>query len=60
MKKNSVLILGASSDIAKSSAYKFATNGYDLLLAARKPEELKIVNELPTLPNGKINRKYYS
>ena len=25
-----------------------------------KPKELKIVNELPTLPNGKINRKYYS
>ena len=42
MKKNSVLILGASSEIAKSSAYKFATNGYDLLLAARKPAELRI------------------
>ena len=25
-----------------------------------KPKEIKIVNELPTLPNGKINRKYYS
>ena len=24
-----------------------------------KPKEIKIVNQLPTLPNGKINKKYY-
>ena len=41
MKKN-ILILGALSDIAKSTAHKFASNGYNLLLAARKVSELEI------------------
>ena len=41
MSKNYVLILGALSDIAKSTAHKFAANGYNLLLAARKPSDLK-------------------
>ena len=40
--KKYVLILGALSDIAKSTAFKFAENGYDLLLAARKLSELEI------------------
>lgn len=36
-----VLVLGASSDIAMAIARKFAANKYDLQLAARKPAELK-------------------
>ncbi len=35
-----VLILGATSDIAKAVAYKYASQGYDVTLAARKPEQL--------------------
>jgi hypothetical protein len=35
-----VLILGATSDIAKALAYKFASEGYNLTLAARKAERL--------------------
>ena len=40
--KKYILILGALSDIAKSTAHKFASNGYNLLLAARKISELEI------------------
>ncbi len=36
-----VLIIGAQSDIAKAVARKYAANGYDLFLAARKVDELK-------------------
>jgi decaprenylphospho-beta-D-erythro-pentofuranosid-2-ulose 2-reductase len=36
-----VLIIGAKSDIAKAVARKYAANGYDLCLAARKSNELK-------------------
>ena len=42
MKKKSVLILGAQSDIAKSIAHEFGKNKYNLVLAARNIEELKI------------------
>ncbi len=42
MKNKSVLILGALSDIAKSIAKKYADNGYNLQLAARKIEDLKL------------------
>ncbi|MCP4298554.1 MAG: SDR family oxidoreductase [Proteobacteria bacterium] len=37
-----VLILGASSDIAKAVAVKFAHNGYDLYLAGRDLKELEM------------------
>ncbi len=36
-----VLIIGAKSDIAKAVARKYAANGYDLCLAARKADELQ-------------------
>ena len=36
-----VLIVGAKSDIAKAIARKYAKNGYDIYLAARKSDELK-------------------
>ncbi len=36
-----VLILGATSDIAVAIAKKYASNKFDVLLAARKPEQLK-------------------
>jgi short-subunit dehydrogenase len=35
------LILGATSDIARALAYKFAGEGYNLMLAARNSERLK-------------------
>jgi len=35
-----VLILGASSDMAIAIARKFASEGYQVQLAARKPEQL--------------------
>jgi decaprenylphospho-beta-D-erythro-pentofuranosid-2-ulose 2-reductase len=37
----SVLILGATSDIGVAIARKFAFHSFDVLLAARKPEQLK-------------------
>ena len=45
MKKKVVLILGSLSDIAKSIAHEFGKNGYNLLLAARKNDELIIQSE---------------
>ena len=42
MKNKSVLILGALSDIAKSIAQKYGENGYNLHLAARKIDDLKL------------------
>jgi decaprenylphospho-beta-D-erythro-pentofuranosid-2-ulose 2-reductase len=36
-----VLVLGATSDIGIATAKKFASNKFDVLLAARKPEQLK-------------------
>ena len=45
MKKETVLILGALSDIAKSIAHEFGEKGYNLILAARKTNELKIQSE---------------
>ena len=36
-----VLILGATSDIGIAIAKKFASNKFDIQLAARKPEQLK-------------------
>ncbi len=42
MKNKSVLILGALSDIAKSIAQKYGENGYNLQLAARKIDDLKL------------------
>ena len=42
MKNKSVLILGALSDIAKSIAKRYGEDGYDLHLAARKIDDLKL------------------
>ncbi len=36
-----VLILGATSDIGVAIAKKFASEKFDITLAARKPEQLK-------------------
>ena len=36
-----LLIVGATSDIAKAVAREYAKHGYDLYLTARKPEELE-------------------
>lgn len=38
--KNSVLIIGAKSDIAKAIAHEYATHGFDLILAGRDIETL--------------------
>ena len=42
MKNKSVLILGALSDIAKSIAQRYSRDGYNLHLAARKIDDLKL------------------
>lgn len=42
MSKGSVLILGAQSDIAKAVVHRFAEEGYDIQLAARKINSLDI------------------
>jgi len=36
----SVLFIGASSDIARAAAHRFAAEGFDIILAARNPSEL--------------------
>ncbi|MBU3916570.1 short-chain dehydrogenase, partial [bacterium] len=36
-----ILVLGASSDIAKATGVKFAVNGFDLYLAGRNVNELE-------------------
>jgi len=41
MKKETLLILGASSDIGIALAHRFAREGFDLQLAGRNPENLK-------------------
>lgn len=47
MTNNCVLILGATSDIARETAKIYAKNGYDLVLAARNSEAAKLdVNNL--------------
>jgi short-subunit dehydrogenase len=42
-----ILIIGAKSDIAKAAARKYANEGYDLYLAARKSEKLvELANDI--------------
>jgi decaprenylphospho-beta-D-erythro-pentofuranosid-2-ulose 2-reductase len=43
--KNSVLILGATSDIAIALAHEYARNGYPLILAARKTIHLRPIQK---------------
>ena len=44
MKKNkTILIIGAKSDIALAVAKKFASEGYNLQLAARNSSELEVI-----------------
>lgn len=38
-----ILILGATSDIAKATAHVFAKNGYGIQLAARKTDKLQVI-----------------
>ena len=49
-----ILILGATSDIAKALAHKFADQGYNLTLAARESERLaEVVTDLEIRHNVK-------
>jgi len=41
--KKTILIIGAKSDIALAVAHKFASEGYNLLLAARNSSELNVM-----------------
>ena len=41
MKKETLLILGAKSDIGIALAHRFAKEGFDIQLAARNSENLK-------------------
>ncbi len=45
MKNKNVLLLGALSDIAKSTIHKFGENGYDLQLAARNLDDLQKLSD---------------
>lgn len=45
MNKGPVLIIGAKSDIGLSLANKFASQGYDIQLAARRLAELELVSK---------------
>lgn len=38
-----ILITGGSQGIGKATAYRFAQEGYNIILAAREPERLKAV-----------------
>lgn len=40
---NYILILGATSDIAKATAHVFAANGYGVQLAGRKTDQLEVI-----------------
>ena len=42
-KNKTILIIGAKSDIALAVAHKFASEGYNLQLAARNHSELDVV-----------------
>ena len=56
MKNKSILILGALSDMAKSVARKFGEKGYNLHLAARKIDDLKLLsNDLTIRYNINVN-----
>ena len=44
MSKETVLILGAKSDVAMSTAHYFAKAGYDMQFAARKVNSLDQYN----------------
>jgi decaprenylphospho-beta-D-erythro-pentofuranosid-2-ulose 2-reductase len=41
LSKGSILILGGASDIGLAIAHRFAKDGFDVQLAARRPEELE-------------------
>ncbi len=41
MSKGSILVLGGASDIGLAIAHRFAKEGFDVQLAARRPEELE-------------------
>ena len=41
MSKASILVLGGASDIGLAIAHRFAKDGFDVQLAARRPEELE-------------------
>ena len=55
MKKETVLIIGAQSDIAKSLAKKFAENNYDLILTARNIDQLTQSTDLKVRYNIDID-----
>ncbi|MEM8969108.1 MAG: SDR family oxidoreductase [Bacteroidota bacterium] len=40
---NSILIIGATSDVARSCAYIYAQKQHNLVLAGRKPDELQVL-----------------
>lgn len=54
-----ILIVGASSDIAGAVAREYAKHGYDLFLAARKPDELVAFGNDISIRYGKNARPVY-
>ena len=49
-----LLILGATSDMARACAHRYAREGYDLMLAARDPEGLEADAQDLRLRHGRI------
>ena len=41
MSKGSILVLGGASDMGLAIAHRFAKEGFDVQLAARRPDELE-------------------
>lgn len=52
---STLLVIGATSDIARATALKFALNGWDIQLAARNPEHLaRIVQDISVRTGRKV------
>lgn len=54
-----ILILGATSDIAKATAYEFARRGYGVQLAARNTEKLQVIEKDLQLRHGLPVSSFY-
>ncbi|RZI55572.1 MAG: short-chain dehydrogenase, partial [Zymomonas sp.] len=48
-----LLVLGATSDMARAAAFEFCRNGWDLVLAARDVEAAKVVGRDLALRTGR-------